>query len=213
MSFDYGKNGNVLMSEKSTMFPFFQVVGERNIAPGAARWSGCLLPNPFFMATNATTNRLSLTLGNEKRSKINDLLTQLNTELDFAIGLTSEERQTLPKMNDGNQPFVEDALNGAQQNLDIFPAYVKLGELQKDYDLFMELGPLVMRLLQLGEKLLDTQILAGSEAYVTALMIYRLADSAAKAGLPGADALYQQLRKRFAGQGTPAPETSGLPKG
>lgn len=164
------------------------------------------------MATNATTNRLSLTLGTEKRSKINDLLTQLNGELSFAVGLTTEERQTLPKMNDGNQPFVEDALNGARQNTDIFPAYVKLDELQKDYDLFMELGPLVMRLVQLGEKLLDTQMLAGSEAYVSALMVYRLAEAAAKAGLPGADTLYQQLRKRFAGQGTAAPETPALPK-
>lgn len=156
------------------------------------------------MATNLTNNRLSTTLTEAKRAKIEDLLGQLNTELDFTVGFTTEERQALPKMNDGNQPFVEDALAGMKQVPDIFPAYVKADELQKDYDLFMQIGPLVTSLLTLGEKLLDTQILAGSEAYVTALMIYRLAEAAAKAGLPGADVLYQQLRKRFAGQGTPA---------
>ena len=35
-------------------------------------------------------------------------------------------------------------------------------------------------------------------------MIYRLAESAAKTGLPGADTLYQTLRQRFVAQGTPA---------
>ena len=64
-------------------------------------------------------------------------------------------------------------------------------------------------MMQLGEQLLDTQILAGSDAYATALMIYRLAESAAKAGLPGADTLYQTLRQRFVAQGTPAAAPPG----
>ena len=38
-----------------------------------------------------------------------------------------------------------------------------------------------------------------------AMLDYRLSESAAKAGLPGADTLYQTLRQRFVEQGTPAP--------
>ncbi|WP_046245523.1 hypothetical protein [Hymenobacter terrenus] len=154
------------------------------------------------MATNPTNNRLSTTLTPAKLAKINQLLTELTQELDFTVGLTTAERQALPKMNDGSQPFVNDALVGAQQNPDLFPGYVKLEELEKDTTLYFQLGPLVARLAQLGERLLDTQILAGSEAYVTALMIYRLAEAASKAGLPGADTLYQTLRQRFVNQGT-----------
>ncbi len=163
------------------------------------------------MPTNPTNNRLSLTLPEAKIKTITDLLASLDAELDFVVGLTAAERQALPKMNDGNQPFVDDALTGAQQNADIFPAYVKVDELVKDHTLYGQLGPLVMRLLTLGEKLLDTQILAGSEAYISALMIYRLAEAASKAGLPGADTLFQKLRQRFANQGgagTPASPTA-----
>ena len=155
------------------------------------------------MATNSTNNRLSATLPAAKLAKITQLLTDLNAELDFTVGLTADERISLPKMNDGTEPFVDDALAGAQQNTDLFPAYVKMEELQKDLTLYTQLGPLVSRLAGLSEQLRDTQMLAGSEAYVTALMIYRLAESASKAGLPGADTLYQTLRKRFVGQGTP----------
>ena len=153
------------------------------------------------MPTNSTNNRITMTLPAAKLAKITQLLTDLNAELDFTVGLTTEERQALPKMNDGTEPFVDDALSGAQQNTDLFPGYVKLEELQKDLTLYTQLGPLVERLSGLSEKLRDTQILAGSEAYVTALMIYRLVEAAAKAGLPGADALYRLLRKRFADQG------------
>ena len=102
---------------------------------------------------------------------------------------------------------------GDRQN-PVFPGYMKLEELEKDATLYTQLGPLVTRVMQLGEQLLDTQILAGSEAYVTALMIYRLAESAAKVGLPGADTLYQTLCQRFVAQGTPAasPPAPAAPK-
>lgn len=66
------------------------------------------------MPTNPTNNRLSTTLPAAKLAKITQLLTDLNEELDFTVGLTAAERQALPKMNDGSQPFVNDALTGAQ---------------------------------------------------------------------------------------------------
>jgi|SRR6476661_572626 len=158
------------------------------------------------MPTNSTTNRLSLVLTQDKLTKINDLLTQLGNELDFTIGLTTEERKSLPKMNDGSEPFVSDAITGAQQNSELFPGYLKLDEMVRDYTLYSQLNPLGMRLQRLGEQLSDTQMLAGSEAYVTGLSIYRLSEAAAKAGLPGADTLYQKLRLRFVAQSQPATE-------
>jgi hypothetical protein len=53
----------------------------------------------------------------------------------------------------------------------------------------------------LAEKLDDTQMLAGSEAYITALAAYRNFDAAAKAGIQGADTIYNHLKERFKGQG------------
>ena len=55
--------------------------------------------------------------------------------------------------------------------------------------------------MQLLEKIEDTQLLAGSEAYVSGLAFYKLVSAAAEAGVPGADAVSDLLRARFAGQG------------
>ena len=57
-------------------------------------------------------------------------------------------------------------------------------------------------------KLNDTQMIAGSEAYVTALTAYRLFDAAAKAGVAGADTVNDLLKVRFADQGSSAPKTA-----
>ena len=51
-------------------------------------------------------------------------------------------------------------------------------------------------------------MIAGSEAYASALTAYRLFEAAAKAGVLGADAAYIPLAERFAGQGIKMPTSS-----
>ena len=58
-----------------------------------------------------------------------------------------------------------------------------------------------IKLSQILEKINDTQLLAGSEAYTSALTVYKLFGSAADAGIPGTDTIYDLLKQRFAGQG------------
>jgi len=50
----------------------------------------------------------------------------------------------------------------------------------------------------LYNKVRDTQMLAGSEAYSSSLMIYRMFKSAADTGVPGTQAIYNGLKERFA---------------
>ncbi len=85
------------------------------------------------------------------------------------------------------------------------PSYFSGAETQKDLDLFDVLDEFVLLAAQLFERLRDTQILAGSEAYVSALTAYRLIAAAAAAGLPGADSVYQSLKKRFTDNGSNPP--------
>ena len=44
--------------------------------------------------------------------------------------------------------------------------------------------------MQLTEKIRDTRMLCGSEAYVSSLSAYRFFEAAALAGVAGADAVY-----------------------
>jgi hypothetical protein len=85
---------------------------------------------------------------------------------------------------------------------------LNLEELKKDKTGYDRLDEVVQLLSQLTQKMRDTQILMGSEAYVTALTIYRLFESAARDGVSGADAIYKQLAERLKTQGPAAKPTT-----
>ena len=148
-----------------------------------------------------SNNRISVIVDDQSLGQVKEAFVVVNQLLPFLIGLNSEERQTLPKMNVANKQFVQDALMAMNNNQTLFPSYLSAVELNKDLTLFSQLDELVALSQQLTEKLRDTQILAGSEAYVSALSVYKMVTAAAQAGLPGADTVYDQLAERFAGQG------------
>jgi len=128
-------------------------------------------------------------------SKINDILNP------FAQALTIDERSTIPKMNVSNKAFVSDAMVAVKGNAEFLPAYLTADAMDKDYKLFEQLEEFLAVAASISEKLSDTQMLAGSEAYQSALAAYRLFGAAAKAGLNGADSVYGRLSERFAEQG------------
>ncbi len=127
---------------------------------------------------------------------------KIDTILPFLIGLTPTERRTLPKINVSNKVFVEDCLNAIRNNPDLLPAYLQSDEMKKDYDGFIALDELEKMAQQLFQKIADTRMLMGSEAYVSGLTAYRLFEAAAKAGIPGAGPTHQALRQRFSQPGS-----------
>ena len=155
------------------------------------------------------SNRISMVLDDAKITDIRKNFETLEKSLDFTIGLTIDERVNMPKINVANRTFVMDSLAALQTNASFMPAYLNVPEMGKDITVYNQLEEFAQRSAQLSEKLGDTQMLAGSEAYLTSLAAYRLFEAAAKAGLPGADAIYDSLKERFANQGgsgdTPKP--------
>lgn len=150
---------------------------------------------------NLSNNRLDFTLSQSDVTAINDSIDALNSSLDFLIGLTVTERITLPAIDVNNKAFTEDAINAATSNETLLPGYISVVAMKNDLDLFNQLEPIKIKLNQILEKINDTQLLAGSEAYTSALAIYKLFGSAADAGVPGTDTIYDLLKQRFAGQG------------
>ncbi len=144
-----------------------------------------------------TSNRLSVTLTPAAITAAKAAIATINTQVPFLIGLTGAERKALPKIDVNNKVFVEDALTAINNNSGILPTYINAVEIGKDLELFEQLDELVQLVGQLYDKLKDTQMLAGSEAYVSSLVAYKLFASAADAGLPGAESIYNQLKQRF----------------
>jgi hypothetical protein len=119
----------------------------------------------------------------------------------YLVALTPAERQELPKMSDGTAPFVQKTLEYAQTNAGFVPAYIDVKELKIDFDAVEALAQIFRPVEQLYFNLNDTMTLSGSEAYVASLAFYNSVKQAAKINVPGAKAIAEDLRIRFAGQG------------
>lgn len=150
---------------------------------------------------NLQNNRISAELDQATIDGIRASLDSIEAALPFLLGLTISERRFLPKISQSNKLFVADALQAAQDNSHFLPAYIDIAEMAKDFRLYNQLDELILRFNQILEKMSDTQMLAGSESYKTALAFYQMIQFAAQAGLPGADTLNDMLKTRFEGQG------------
>jgi len=150
---------------------------------------------------NLTNNRINTTATAAQITAVKTALQTITANLPFLVGLTTEERIALPSINVNNKAFTEDAINAGVNNPTLIPSYVSVGNMQNDMLLFSQLDEIIMVTKQLLEKMEDTQLLVGSEAYTSALTLYKLFGSAADAGVGGTDAIVSQLKQRFAGQG------------
>ncbi|MBR8538179.1 hypothetical protein KDU71_21590 [Carboxylicivirga sediminis] len=142
-------------------------------------------------------NQISMVMAEEAKAQIIDLLKQITDLMPFLTGLTPEQRKRLPKIEKRNKTFVKDVEAVIKNDASLLPSYVKPDEMAKDLELYEQLEELLTPLGYLYDRVRDTQMLAGSEAYTQALMVYNMIKAANKAGLPGANSLYNQLKGRF----------------
>lgn len=147
--------------------------------------------------SNLNNSRINVTMTAAQVTAVKNALQTILTNMPFLTGLTVEERIGIPKINVSNKVFVEDAINAGVNNASMLPSYMALPPMQTDLQLFNQLEELLVLSRQLTEKLEDTQMLAGSEAFISGLAIYRLFGAAAEAGVPGADTIYDALKQRF----------------
>lgn len=156
----------------------------------------------------STENVISIVIPPADIQIVKDALATINTTLaPYMLALTPEQRKTIPKMSDGTEPFVAKVMDYATSDPQFAPPYMDVPEMKKDFDAVTQLLPLLRTVDQLEDNLSDTTMMAGSEAYVAALSYYNSVKMAAKMNVPGAKAIYEDLRKRFEKQG-PRPVTA-----
>lgn len=151
--------------------------------------------------SNLTNNRIDIQMTAAQVDDVKNAIKTIETTLSFSVSLTTEERASLPKISVVNKAFTEDAINAVANNPSVFPSYLDINLMKNDLVLYQQLDELATLLRQTLERVEDTRILAGSEAYVAALAAYKLVAAAAAAGIQGTDTIYEQLRERFASQG------------
>jgi hypothetical protein len=134
-----------------------------------------------------------------------EILAQVQTKIDetkallapYVMALTPSERRELPKMGEKTISFVEKSFDFAQQNPVLRPPYLDMNAFTVDFNDAHGLWTILNTIQQLHESIDDTEMLAGSEAYQAALTFYHSVKAAAAQDVPGAKAVYEELRKRF----------------
>jgi hypothetical protein len=157
--------------------------------------------------SNLLNNRVSATATVAQVTAVKAAFQTILTNLPFLVGLTTDERKSLNSIDVNNKAFTEDAINAGINNPALIPSYLSVANMQNDLTLFTQLDEISGLATQLCERIEDTKMLAGSEAYTVALALYKSFGSAADAGVQGADSIVDQLKKRFpsnSGAGTPA---------
>ncbi|MGQ1910190.1 hypothetical protein ACT3CE_10405 [Marinifilum sp. RC60d5] len=144
-------------------------------------------------------NRINLEIDSTKQEAITTNLNGLKTELEpLLVALPADQKKNLAMIGDRLMTFVEQAVNSAEGNPDLVPPYLKLDEVKVDVQAWKLLNNISTELEYLLSLLNDTVALSGSEAYSSMLSFYNYLKQAAKDGVPGAKALYDDLKHHFA---------------
>jgi len=117
----------------------------------------------------------------------------------YLLALTPAERHEIPKLGAKRLSFVEKAFELAQQNGVLRPAFFDMAAFETDFHEAHGLWTLVNTVRQLLEGLEDTEMAAGSAAFLEALTFYKSVKMAADGDVPGAKAVYEALRPGFMG--------------
>lgn len=151
---------------------------------------------------NGTENIISIQIPESDVKQVTEYLNKIQEILKpYLIALSPEERQRMLKMGDKTVSFVEKTLDYVKSNPEFVPAYMNVLEFEKDTTAVKNLITMLNPVVQLEQGINDTEMLAGSEAYTAALIYYNSVKQAAKNNVPNAAAIYDDLSKRFDGQG------------
>lgn len=140
-------------------------------------------------------NRISNTLPAEDQKTVLAAISTISDQLPFLIGLGPDERKSMTHLGDRNRAFTRKALEIATQNPDFLPRSFDIDEMRRDLELFEALQSILLALTHLTEKIDDTAVAAGSEAYSAALEVYRYAK--ANGTVAGLDQLIDAMGQRF----------------
>ena len=151
--------------------------------------------------SNQHRDILSVVVADQDIRDVKAKLDAIEQVFPFLIELTADEIIQLPRINVANHSFVQDIIQVLETLPVPLPDGISRGEIKKDLDLYDQLDGLSIDYETMLKKLRNTATLAGSEAYKSALYVYRIIQTYAEASIPGYGAIYERLKQRFAAQG------------
>lgn len=120
----------------------------------------------------------------------------IRQNLPFLLALKPEDRKSILKLGPKSVKFVAEVRKLAAAHPELVPSAIDFPEFAKDADLVEALGRFQPELAQVSEAVEDTLMVAGSEAMNSALILYGILQTSARA-VPGLDETVKELGQRF----------------
>jgi hypothetical protein len=173
---------------------------------GSFRTKNCKPKN--YLSTMSYQN-ISATVAEADVQAIKAALATIQQKLPFLITLTPDGRKAIFKTGPNSLFFVQNALQAALNNPDIFPKSFDVAEFGADVELFAVLTDIGTTVQQLASEIDDTRMAVGGETMKEAMQVYNYVKTAA-AIIPGLKPVVDQLGQRFqkTGPAQPAPATA-----
>ncbi|MBI4930639.1 MAG: hypothetical protein HY841_07745 [Bacteroidetes bacterium] len=130
------------------------------------------------------------------KQKVQDILVLLQASGTTLINLTQDERKSLPKMGNKRYAFVKRLIQAVKENPAELPSSYNVAAMEQDFTGFDDLNEIRIPIMQLMEKISDTQLGAGVEAHKAALKGKELLEAANRDN-PGLDDVVSELQEFF----------------
>ena len=118
--------------------------------------------------------------------------------LPYMLAMTPEDRKKLYKMADGTEPLVAKSAEFVQTNPQFVPSYMNVDSMKTGFTVYGQLVPLFNVIGDAYSLVSDTRTFAGAQALKETLKYYDTVKTASNNRVPGAKAIFDELKKRFA---------------
>jgi len=141
-----------------------------------------------------------MTINAETTQKVLHHIQAIYDLLPRLVTLTDESREEITEMGQKIQTFTQIALNLAKANPDIVKNYMKVNEMESDWTSMINLNLIRKRMEELHQQVIDTAILSGYEAYMSALIFYKITEQLSEEDHNKALAIFDELHQHFPGR-------------
>ena len=142
--------------------------------------------------------RTPITLSPEEMESIKTNLTALDTNISkYAVNLKLIERKRTYKVGTRALPFIELSLKYAQEYPQYGSTFFNLEKFNQDFTFYTQVKGMVENIAPLLEKLTDSYMAVGADAYAAARSYYDSVKLAAKANKHGAEAIVTELSNAY----------------
>lgn len=150
------------------------------------------IPNPM-----TTENRLSAELTDANLTAILGHLNAARALMPFLVSIPMEERNGIAKFGDKSHAFDDKCADYEAQRADLVPAFVSVPETTKDRVLIAKVKTVNAALAQLADDGFCTELVLGGDIADSDKAFYAAVRLAAANNVPGAQAIYEDLKQRY----------------